>query len=209
MRMGWANRLTVARGVLSLVLWGLLHVIGYGHEDDATLWWTAFGLFAVTAFTDVLDGWLARHFHEVSQFGRIADPLVDKLLILGSALFLLPIDHMSLYLPPSVVGVMLLRELLVTTLRAQVEASGVNFQARTWGKWKMLAQCVAVGGVMWAGAGVAWCRSPVWDLAGPPAVRGQPTLPWVLSVVAALVTAASGVEYVVRARAALRTDRRV
>jgi hypothetical protein len=61
---------------------------------------------------------------------------------------------------------------------------------------------------MWAGAGVAWCRTPIWDLGGAPAVRGQPTLPWVLSVVAALVTAASGVEYVVRARAALRADRR-
>ena len=206
--MGWANRLTVGRGILSLVLWALLHVIGDGHEHDSPLWWTAFGLFTVTAFTDVLDGWLARRYGDVSVFGRIADPLVDKLLILGSALFLLPIDGVSMYLPPSVVGVMLLRELLVTTLRAHVEASGQNFQAGTWGKWKMLAQCIAVGGVMWAGAGVAFCRAPIWDMGGAPAVRGQPTLPWVLSVLAALVTAASGVEYVVRARAALRANRR-
>jgi phosphatidylglycerophosphate synthase len=71
--MGWANRLTIGRGILSLVLWALLHVIGDGHEHDSTLWWAAFGLFTVTAFTDVLDGWLARRYGEVSVFGRIAD----------------------------------------------------------------------------------------------------------------------------------------
>jgi CDP-diacylglycerol--glycerol-3-phosphate 3-phosphatidyltransferase len=205
--MGWANRLTIARGGLALALWVLLGVIAAGRGDHTELWWTAFAVFVVAAATDSLDGWIARRRGEVSVFGRIADPFVDKLLIVGSICFLLAIPGVPIRLfPPWVAVVIVTRELLVTALRGAVEGAGKNFQAGPWGKAKMVVQCVAVGAVLLHGAGVAWLRAPFPELAGTPAPDDL-TWPWVLSVLAGVTTAASGAEYTVRAVAALRPDR--
>lgn len=204
--MGLANRITVARGALAIALWGLLHAIDVGHVRAGGLWWVAFVTFVATAGTDSLDGWVARRRGEVSVFGRIADPFVDKLLILGSMVFLLPLPEMSWVLPPWTVAVTLARELLVTALRGAVEGAGGNFQAGPWGKWKMLAQCVAIGGALLHGAGVGFVRCSLAEFGfdAPPAGPGVWCLARLVSVVAALVTAASGVEYTVRALRLLR-----
>lgn len=195
---GWANRLTIGRGLLSLVLWGVLHAIDLAGGPAEGLWWTAFAIFVVTAATDSLDGYIARARGEVSVFGRIADPFVDKLLILGSCVFLLGIPGIVDLLPPWVVAVILARELLVTALRASVEGAGGNFQAGIWGKLKMALQCVAIGAVLLHGAGVGFVRT---SLGG----GGSFTVTHALVLVAAGATVLSGVEYVVRAVAALRT----
>ena len=196
---GWANRLTIGRGLLSLVLWGVLHAIGNAGGPATTLWWTAFAIFVLTAATDSLDGYIARARGEVSVFGRIADPFVDKLLILGSCVFLLGIPGIPDLLPPWAVAVILARELLVTALRATVEAAGGNFQAGIWGKLKMALQCVAIGAVLLHGAGVGFVQASLGTVGG-----GSFTLTHALVLVATVATALSGGEYVVRAVAALR-----
>jgi CDP-diacylglycerol--glycerol-3-phosphate 3-phosphatidyltransferase len=201
--MGWANRVTVARGVLALVLWALLHAIdAWGLGVGA--WWGAFALFVVTAATDSLDGYLARRMGDVSVFGRIADPFVDKILILGSMVFLLGIPGTTSVLPPWTVAVTLARELLVTALRGAIEGAGGNFQAGAWGKWKMVAQCMAIGGVLLDGAGFALVRWSVIDFGPGPAAHAAWSLARVVCVGAALITAASGVEYAIRAIRTLR-----
>ncbi len=197
--MGWANRLTVGRGLLSLVLWAVLHAIGRADGPATGLWWTAFLIFVVTAATDSLDGYIARARGEVSVFGRIADPFVDKLLILGSCVFLLGIPGLPDLLPPWAVAVILARELLVTALRASVEGAGGNFQAGIWGKLKMALQCVALGAVLLHGAGVGFVRTSLGTLSG-----AAFTVTHALVLAATLVTGLSGVEYVARAVAALR-----
>ena len=204
--MGLANRITVARGALAIALWGVLHAIDVGGVERGGLWWVAFAAFVVTAATDSLDGWVARRRGEVSVFGRIADPFVDKLLVLGSMVFLLPLPHLSWVLPPWTVAVTLARELLVTALRGAVEGAGGNFQAGPWGKAKMAAQCVAIGAALLHGAGVAFVRCPLdaFGFDAPAAGPGVWCLARLISVVAALVTAASGVEYTVRALRMLR-----
>ena len=80
-----------------------------------------------------------------------------------------------------------------------IEASGKNFQAGPWGKAKMAVQCVAVGAVMLAGAGVGFVRARLFDVPVPPAGFREVTLAWLLCVLAAIVTLLSGVEYVRRA----------
>jgi CDP-diacylglycerol--glycerol-3-phosphate 3-phosphatidyltransferase len=202
---GWANRLTIARGGLAVALWVVLGVVAAGRADHTELWWTAFLLFLVAAGTDSLDGWIARRRNEVSVFGRIADPFVDKLLILGSLCFLLAIPGVPALLPPWVAVVIVTREMLVTALRGAVEGSGRNFQAGPWGKLKMALQCVAVGAVLLHGAGLAWMRAPFPQLSGTMS-PGDLSWPWILSVAAGIVTAASGVEYTVRAVAVLRPE---
>lgn len=207
--MGLANRITIARGGLALVLWSILHVIDVRAVRDDPLWWVAFALFVVTAATDSLDGYVARSRKEVTVFGRIADPFVDKLLILGSMIFLLGISlpDLTWVVPPWTVAVVLAREILVTALRGAVEGAGGDFAAGPWGKLKMLAQCIAIGGALLYGAGVAFVRCPLSAFSfTSEAVAAPPhwCLARLVTVAAALVTAASGVEYTVRAVRALK-----
>lgn len=191
--MGWANRITVARGLLTFGVWALVAGAGGGPPQG---WWWAFGGFVLTAVTDVLDGAVARRLGEVSVFGRIADPLVDKLLVLGTMTVLLPIAGMTDALPAWVVLVVLVRELLVTALRAAVESGGASFQAQFWGKAKMVVQCAAVGATLLFGAGVGLVA------ARPEALGGRPVAV-LFAWAAAAVTAISAVDYVRRAVALL------
>lgn len=183
--MGWANRITVARGLLTLVVWVLVARAAVGGPAD---WWWTFALFVLAAVTDVVDGALARRLGDVSVFGRIADPLVDKLLILGTITALLPVANVVQALPVWVALLILLRELLVTVLRAAVEANGGNFQAAFWGKLKMIVQCVAIGTIMAWKAGLQW-------LDHRPAALGGAPLVILISWLAAAVTAISLLDY--------------
>jgi CDP-diacylglycerol--glycerol-3-phosphate 3-phosphatidyltransferase len=193
--MGWANRITVMRGGLTAVLLVLLLVTA--PDPSAATYWAAWILFAVTALTDALDGALARRFHEVSVFGRIADPLVDKLLVLGTAIVVLPLDGMSRVLPAWAVVTMLAREFLVTALRGAVEGKGVAFGAVWLGKWKMLLQCLAVGAVLLHGAGLGAAR---WALDGE---GGTWSVAHLLVWAATFLTVYSGIDYGRRAWAVL------
>ncbi len=197
--MGWANRITIARAALTLVLWALLTVAS--PEPSRAMWWATFGLFVVTALSDAVDGLVARHFGEVSVFGRIADPLVDKLLVLGTMVVLLGVAGTSRVLPAWAVALMMAREVIVTALRGAVEGTGVSFQALPLGKLKMLLQSFALGGVFLCGAGV--------DVVSRSLVGG-PDAPWsathLVVLLATLVTVVSGIDYAVRAWRLLRHD---
>lgn len=187
--MGWANLITVLRGVLAAAVWALTVVAETG---GSAWWWAAFLLFTFTAVTDVLDGAIARHLGQVSVFGRIADPLVDKLLVLGTMVVLVAVPGVRSVLPVWVVLLVFARELLVTALRAAVEQRGASFSAAFSGKVKMLAQCVAVGAVLLCQAGVGWLCEPLDVLGGAPVAH-------LFVLVAAFVTALSLVDYVRRA----------
>lgn len=155
------NLLTGGRLVLALVFFCMLGY--YQHEGRGDPWFLniAFGIYLVALFTDFLDGFLARRWHVEGQFGRIVDPFVDKILVLGSFAFFagknfviqhLVVDH-GKALPrvdtitgvaPGVVVVLLARELLVTTFRGMSEKSGKNFGAMFVGKFKMVVQSVTI-----------------------------------------------------------------
>ena len=200
--MGWANRITLARAVLTLVLWGL---IAYAAEHPSPgLWYAGFALFVVAALSDLLDGMLARRLQEVSVFGRIADPLVDKMLTIGTLIALLSVPGLGLWLPGWVVALIFTREILVTAIRGQIEGSGVNFQAIAWGKYKMALQCVAVGALMLAAAGVGFVREGLEPLGFLPGGVATWNLAHLLVWAATILTVASGVAYALRAREVLR-----
>ncbi|MFT7486489.1 MAG: CDP-diacylglycerol--glycerol-3-phosphate 3-phosphatidyltransferase [Candidatus Paceibacteria bacterium] len=108
-----------------------------------------FWLFVVLGTTDFLDGYLARKGNLVSVFGRISDPFVDKVLILGTMIFMSVMPWSAEHMPPWLVVIILAREFLVTGIRGYVESIGKEFSADMFGKIKMIVQCMAVGGVMW------------------------------------------------------------
>jgi CDP-diacylglycerol--glycerol-3-phosphate 3-phosphatidyltransferase len=151
---------------------------------DATLVWIAFVLFLVAAFTDFLDGYLARKWGMVTAFGRVADPFADKVLVVGSLVTLLQFPAATTVLTTWYVVIVVAREFLVTAIRGVVEASGRPFPADRLGKWKMVAQCWTVGALMTMVAG-----TDIWVWA---AVGGF----WV----SLALTVVSGVHYVWKAR---------
>ncbi len=188
----WPNRITALRFVLALSLFGILAV--WVEKDPAQhrrVWLVAFWLFVVTAATDFLDGWLARRDNQVTAFGRIADPFVDKVLILGAMIFLIAMPESLL--PAWMVVVILAREFLVTGIRGYVESEGGEFPADGLGKIKMIVQCFAVGGLMWCEA-YEW--GDVW--------RGYWRLLVIVLIWATLLaTVGSGLSYVLKTRRAL------
>jgi CDP-diacylglycerol--glycerol-3-phosphate 3-phosphatidyltransferase len=158
MRRHLPNLLTVLRVILAGVFFVVLNLYRYPdpYPRDLALWGAIF-LFILAAVTDALDGYLARKWKVESTFGRILDPFCDKVLVLGSFIYLsgprfvIPeaaargdFWDMSSGVYPWMVVVMLGRELLVTSLRDQVESTGVKFPARTFGKLKMILQSVGV-----------------------------------------------------------------
>lgn len=140
------NAITLARLLLSLVLFGLLHIFQYS-SLKTPMWYldACCVLFLVASLTDFLDGYLARKWNVVSVFGRIVDPFVDKILVLGTFAYLAgsklgPITGVT----ATIVVLLLGRELLVTALRSKSEGGGQNFAAAMSGKIKMVLQCVAI-----------------------------------------------------------------
>ncbi len=201
--MGWANRVTIGRGIVTLVVWVLV-VIGT-YNPSNTLWWTAFVLFVLAAATDKLDGYLARRLGEVTVFGRIVDPLVDKLLSIGTMILLLGVPSVSGVLPAWAVTLMLAREMLVTVLRAAVEAKGMNFQAMAWGKYKFTIQCFAAGAVLIHPSGWWLAHLEVAPLAEVPTLPGATwDVTHLLVWFATVFTAMSGIVYTRKAITMLR-----
>jgi len=129
------NQLTGLRFLLSFVLFYLI---------SQELWLASLLVFIFAAFTDWLDGHLARTQNMQSSLGRNLDPLVDKVLICGTFIFLIPIGTTEGWLPPWMVTVVVARELLITGLRNFIEQKGVSFGADFLGKAKMILQCAAL-----------------------------------------------------------------
>lgn len=171
-----ANLLTGLRLVLVPVFLAALFV-GDGHES---FWRTiAFTIFAVAVITDHFDGALARAYGMVTEFGKMLDPIADKLLI-GSALIGL---SMLGDLPWWITIVIMVREVGVTLLRLAVLRHGV-IPASRGGKLKTLVQAVAIGLFILPIA--AW--SPFWL-----------TMATGLMWLAVLLTVLTGFDYVLSA----------
>ena len=117
----------------------------------------AFLIFIIAALTDMVDGAIARKLNVTSKFGRIIDPLADKILICGSFVVFALIGQPKLFNLDNyiltlfhwlVVGILIARDVYVTILRHIAEARGVNFGAILSGKIKVFLQYFAVGAIM-------------------------------------------------------------
>lgn len=153
MRWNLPNVITVVRIALAPVLVFLLY------RPSMTGRLLAFAVFVVAAVSDLWDGWLARRRGQITDFGKLIDPLADKLLLAAALvpLFLLsrsrpelaglPLyGHVSLW----IVLILLGRELVVTVLRTVAARLGTVIQARRSGKYKAFAQNLFIGSaILW------------------------------------------------------------
>jgi len=140
----WPNRITALRFVGSLVLFLILTLVGDELDHHAFYAGVAFWLFITIAATDYLDGYLARRGNQITSFGRIADPFVDKVLVIGAMVYLAVLEWSRHWFPAWIVVVVVAREFLVTGIRGYVESQGLAFPADWFGKIKMIVQCIAI-----------------------------------------------------------------
>ena len=147
------NAITTLRVLLAPVVTVLLF------ESSASVRLIAFIVFLVAALSDLVDGALARRRSEVTDFGKLVDPLADKLLLVAT---LIPFYLLTLRLPelgqlPLFGGISLWvlvvffgRELLITWLRTAAARRGIVVPATTLGKRKALAQNIFIGSmILW------------------------------------------------------------
>jgi CDP-diacylglycerol--glycerol-3-phosphate 3-phosphatidyltransferase len=168
-----ANGLTALRLVLIPVFVAL--AVGSGMVEPG-LRMLACATFFVASLTDFVDGWIARAWDLVTSFGKVADPIADKLLT-GTALVLLSWYHR---LPWWVTVLILVRELGVTGLRFWVIRHGV-IPASRGGKIKTALQILAIAWYLW------------------PFPSSVQRIGEVIMAAAVVVTVATGVDYVARA----------
>lgn len=176
------NVLSFVRLVLSIAVFVMIE---WRFDTAATIG------FLIASMTDWIDGWYARRYKQVSRLGRIFDPLVDKVLICGAVIMLA--DPTGPIVPWMAVLVVI-RELVVTAIRAEMERTGSDFSAGPSGKIKMVLQCAAVALVL---AARAW---PAWTPVGMPLSVAATWTTWA----AVAATAFSGLEYLWAARGLIR-----
>jgi CDP-diacylglycerol--glycerol-3-phosphate 3-phosphatidyltransferase len=166
----WANAVTVARVMVSPVLFALIT----GTNGS----WVALALWFVLCASDAVDGFLARRYG-TTRSGAFLDPLADKVLVLG-AMFTLVGRGVFPVLPVAIIAI---REVAISLYRTFAGAKGVSIPATPLAKMKTVFQQLAVG----------------FALAPPTAVDGRwlwLTLLWI----AAVLTVVSGLHYLLRAR---------
>ncbi len=130
------NVLTIGR-ILFIPLFIL--ILTLGHSQGSHL--LAAIIFAVASITDYLDGYLARKWNVVSNFGKFADPMADKLLVMSAFIMLIELGMA----PAWVVAIIICRELAVTGLRLLlVETGGIVLAAAMPGKIKTFSQMFAI-----------------------------------------------------------------
>jgi CDP-diacylglycerol--glycerol-3-phosphate 3-phosphatidyltransferase len=106
--------------------------------------WVAALFFIIAAITDYFDGYLARSRKQVTIYGKLMDPLADKFLVVSSVVML---QHMN-RIHPTVVILLICRELAITGLRALASAEGVIIAASDSAKWKTATQMIALPLIM-------------------------------------------------------------
>lgn len=102
--------------------------------------WIALGIFIVASLTDWLDGYLARKYHLVTNFGKFMDPLADKLLVCSALICLIELDR----IPSWMVIIIIAREFVISGFRQIAADNGVVIAASYWGKFKTTFQMIAV-----------------------------------------------------------------
>lgn len=130
-------------------------------------WWLlALAIFCVAAYTDWLDGYLARKRNLTSALGRVYDPLVDKVLTCGAFIFLSHARDTGLPgdagLNAWMVTIIVAREFIVTGIRGFLEEKGVSFGADWLGKIKMAMQCFAIVWMLTTLMLTEWTTPAVW-----------------------------------------------
>ena len=156
------NLLTISRIIVIPVIFFAIYI--------NTVWWSVLTavLFIIAAITDYFDGYLARSRNETSVFGRLLDPIADKLLVVSALLIIVAnrmVDEIS-YIP---VCIIMCREILVSGLREFLAEVKVGMPVTRLAKWKTGVQMTALSMLLMSRVGIIQIGDtfiPVWGVLG-------------------------------------------
>ena len=136
MQMNLPNKLTILRVLMIpfFVAFMLMDIAGAADK------WIAVAIFIVASLTDFLDGYIARKYNLVSNFGKFMDPLADKLLVSAAMICLVEMGR----LPAWVVILIISREFIISGFRLIASDNGVVIAASYWGKFKTVFQMAMI-----------------------------------------------------------------
>ena len=163
--MNWANRLTLSRLLLTIIF---VAALSSSWQYGRTL---ALIVFLIAGISDFIDGEIARRYGIVTDFGKLMDPLVDKIMVAAAFISLVPLKAVPAWAATAVVA----RDFLITGLRMMATAKGKVLPAERLGKQKTSWQVVTVifflalmslHELRYASEGsIWWLRA--WNQAGP------------------------------------------
>lgn len=139
----------------------------------------AAGIFIAASLTDFLDGYIARKYQLITNFGKLMDPLADKLLVTSALVCLVELGDISSWM----VLIIISREFIISTLRAVAASEGIVIAASKWGKYKTISQMVAIISILFRNYPFELWRFPFSDIALWAAV---------------ILTILSGVDYIIK-----------
>lgn len=129
-----ANMITLGR--IALIPVFMYCAISDGAQGN----FVALAIFALASLTDGIDGYIARKYNQITDFGKLVDPLADKLLVMSALLILLEQGALRAW----ACIVILAREFIVSSLRSIAASKGVVLAASYWGKLKTTSQLICI-----------------------------------------------------------------
>ena len=166
-----ASKITLVR----IAMIPLYMILMYQSNGQPNLWmWGAFALFVIASLTDFLDGYIARKYHQVSDFGKFLDPLADKLLTIAAMVMFCEWGQ----IPAWALMVVLTREFAVTGLRLVAVGKGSVIAAGWSGKIKTASSMIGLC-VLMVFPCITW-------------------LSWIVIGIIVITTVYSGIEYFIQ-----------
>lgn len=174
--LNWPNVLTLLRILSAPVFLVFLLSNSTAHQT------AAFFIFVGAIATDVLDGYLARRLKCVTDFGKIIDPLADKVIVVTALVSFASLGVVPLWMVLAVVA----RELCITGFRALASARGIHIYPTTLAKWKTAFQMMVIAEILGHSVAAHWLEG--WPGALDPVVRGGIAFTLWVAVILTLVT---------------------
>jgi CDP-diacylglycerol--glycerol-3-phosphate 3-phosphatidyltransferase len=191
--MNWANRLTLSRLLLTVLFVAALSSSWAYARTSALI------IFLIAGLTDFIDGEVARRYGSITNFGKLMDPLVDKIMMAAAFISLVPLKAVPAWAATTVVA----RDFLITGLRLMASAKGRVLPAERLGKqktsWQVITVIFFLGLLSIAELRYADERSTWWFRAWHDA---GPVLVWITVA----LTIYSGLAYVWRHRELIVSD---
>ena len=175
------NVLTLFRSLTAIVL---PLIIIYGGEIGALI---ATPMLILAGVSDYLDGFYARKYNVISNFGKILDPVADKLLVVGIIFALASENMLDYYYAFFPALLIVLREILITGLRESISSFKISLEVTLLAKWKTTIQLIACGSFL------VWRSSAFFyniDILG--------LISYILLWIAGIITFATGMQYIIK-----------
>lgn len=177
-----ANKLTILRMIMVPFCMGFLL---FDNNVSRTV---GLILFILASATDCLDGYIARHYNQITTFGKFMDPLADKMLVMAAFLCLVHFDRMSVV----AIMIILAREFAVSGIRMVAVSEGNVIAAGWWGKVKTVLQMIAI------------VISVILMYDTPIGIEMSKLITDILIWISVAATVVSGLEYVIKNRSLLK-----